>query len=175
MFLEAGELLARANLAAGRSGYAGSIPLPSGVERVTIVVFYYRRAITPKARVVFPPRYLVHLDPTTGAVLSERALQRGQLGPDVPLEAPLPRHEDERRVGDVDAFWRHYERLLSAFHEVHWLFASGGVRLSKQEAARLVTCAELFEEVAEKRVLPWYEAASGPFLAWMRRHRARSG
>lgn len=166
MFLPARDLMGRAltDVPIPVGAIAPSIPIASGRDKLTVVIFLYGEAPTPRARVVFPPSYLIHLDPVRGDILSQRCIHPKEIGPDAPLERPLPRHPDERRLKDPDAHWLHYAELMESFHEAWWAFAQGRARFSSDERARIVRTLGLFEEVAEKRVLAWYEGS--PRLCW---------
>jgi hypothetical protein len=174
MFLTAIELRDRALAEVGyqRGGLSSSIPLPSGRERMNVAVFFYLIGGRPSAREVYPPHLLLILDPTSGAVLRRRDVLPKDVGPDAPPGEPLPRHPDERRVADGALFIEHERRLHEILAQAFWAFHLGKVRFSSDERALVVECAELFDEVVQKRLLPWYEAIGGPFLAWLREVRA---
>lgn len=156
-------------------GLAASIPIPVGARDIKVAVFFYLEKIYPNARVILPPHYRFLLNPTTGEVLTHRAIAPSEIGPDAPAGKPLPRHPDERRPSDVDMikYFDDKDRLYEIFHEAWWAFAQNEVRFTPSRRALLVECLEHFDAVAEKRLLPWYEELGAPFWRWLRAVRDR--
>jgi hypothetical protein len=178
MYLTAAELRRRAleHLGQPTGGVTPSIPVIVGKESFKVATFLFLTEINPRAHVVYPPQGLVYQDPTSGKVLSAKKISPSEIGPEADVEQPLPRHPDERRL-DADEqklYWEKHERLFATFHEVWWAYTQGQVRFTPQVRERIVDSANLFYEVAERRVLPWYEGLAGPFLSWMRGVRDRS-
>jgi len=169
VFLTAKEILGHAMTALDQpvGGIAASIPIAVGRDEVSIGIFFYRELPIPKKLVVYPPQFLILLDPERGTVIRAAAIEPRAIGPDAPKDQPLPRHPDEVRE-DAKVYWQRHARLLDIFHEAWWAYAEGRVRFDRTLHARLVECAELFDAVAEKRLLPWYEGMAGPFLTWLR-------
>lgn len=169
-FLEAAELRKLASAKAGTvlpDEDADTLPIPlRDGERLVILVMYYPVRGRPGHRTISPPRYALHLDPTTGDVIRAWKTTPQELGIHQPtakvpgFEAPAP--------GSWQAQLRDRERFLAMSNDIWAEFAS---RRSATDAALRPTLRKywkLFQQITLPEEAPFYVQAAPEFFDWLR-------
>jgi hypothetical protein len=168
-FKAAGELLGIADQAARRAigGEAPSLPVPlEHASKLHVAVFYHRVSARPGLNQDWPPHTLVLLDGETGAVVSARAVAPREVGPDAPLDRPLPgpRHDPAPAAAD---FWRGLARFEEISPQVWEAFHTGDTRVAPATKTLLEEYRTLFRTIAVKPLVPYYRSVAAPFFAWL--------
>ncbi|MFT3767299.1 MAG: hypothetical protein QM820_17510 [Minicystis sp.] len=145
---------------------ARTVAVPSVAEgRLLATIFNYAAPAIPGKTDVYPPDYLVVLDPVTGEILRHGKVYPRALGitdaPEGPLPAGYPR--------DLGAeLWTKRDRIDAISPRV-WSLWAGGAALGPEDRALVAEYAALFEEAIQKPLLPYYHAAAKDFFAWIAR------
>jgi hypothetical protein len=168
-FKAAAELLGIADQAAKRAigGEACSLPIPVVHDgKLLVAVFYHQVSARPGQNQDWPPRKLVIVDAETGAVVSARSVAPHEVGPDAPLDRPLPgpRHDPPPVIAD---FWRGIDRIKEISPAVWEAFHAGSTQVAPATKALLDEYRALFRLVAVKPLVPYYLAIGAPFYTWL--------
>jgi hypothetical protein len=171
-YLPARDLIAASNRASDpRTGDATALPLPRAVRPdrpLRVVVLYYREGMRPGEETVFPPHHQVTLDATTGRVLESTPVTPAALG--VARDPGVP----TRGFGldpamTASEFWERTDRLMELSAPVWALYATGASALDEGNRNLVAEYETCFRRIAKAPLLPYYEAISGDFLAWLAR------
>ena len=134
-------------------------------EGVRALVLYYRIIGPPRRGTPSLPTHAMYLDPSTGTVTSFRAVNPEDIGIRPPLD-PVPGvHVD---MSDMNAFLARRARFFEISPDVWAAFAQGGASVDATTAETVKEYWDLFRQVVNAPVAPYYTYAAKDFFDWVR-------
>ena len=131
---------------------------------LALVLYYDVLGQRPHTRPSLPTHAML-LDPSTGNVISFRAVKPEDIGVRPPLD-PVPGVNVD--MSDMKAFLARRARFFDLSPEVWAAFAQGGSSVDAATAEKAKEYWDLFRQVVHESVAPYYPSAARDFFDWVR-------
>ena len=147
---------------------AQSYPVPVQSEKgISVAFMYYMKKVAPPADpILSSPRFLMLVNPSDGEILQIKRVKPSNFGIDWPEEKPVGIYKLAPEI-TVEIFFKKRKQLFALYDKILPLYENSNTAINSEERKTLAEFYELFNELVEKPLLPYYKALNPDFFPWI--------
>ena len=149
------------------TGMAIALPIATKKKsKLQIIVLLYTESTKRGDETIYPPHHIVAIDPTNGKVLRNEPCTPQMFGLNQAVGIPVVGFGLDPGLS-AEVFWKKQYRFMEISSEVWKAYASGTPHLPQESAQLVREYAAIFNMIAKKPLLPYYQAVAPDFFKWL--------
>ena len=142
------------------------VPVHSGNVIMMAFMYFFKRGMPPAPPELSPPRFLVLANPLTGEILEIKQVKPIDFGINWPEEKSVGVY-DLPPEKTLELFLQKQKQLFTLYDKILPLYENSGKAIDSEGKKTLAEFYELFNELVEKPLLPYYKALNPDFFPWI--------
>ncbi len=170
-FKTAKELKAIADSKSGLPDDTGGMGLmlpKKPAQQLTVAIFFYRTSIAGGKYKMFPPHYIMELDPVTGNVVQFRQCTPKDFGVTGSLHEPVYVTEFQPKPDPKAKDFFLKNQRFDEISPIVWnMYDAENSVIEPSKKAQVREYQSLFNDIAKKELLPYYNGLTPEFFNWL--------